>query len=71
MIAVLLFKLPDEEGEFEKASHAAKAYRVLEKMDYELREKIHNSTNSTSDTMNELRKFLWDACGEEGIDIGS
>lgn len=69
--ATLTFDLPDEQTEFALATHATDMWIVMSDLDNELRSHLKYDSHPEWDgnTVEEIRKILWDMRTERGINF--
>lgn len=69
--ATLTFDLPEEQTDFAMATHAADMWIVLSDLDNELRSHLKYDSHPEwhGDTVEEIRKLLWDMRQERGINF--
>lgn len=69
--ATLTFDLPEEQDDFAMATHATDMWIVLSDLDNELRSHLKYDSHPEwhGDTVEEIRKLLWDMRQERGINF--
>lgn len=69
--ATLTYDLPEEQTEFMMATHASDMWAVLSKLDGELRSHLKHGSHPEwhADTIEDIRKLLWDLRQERGINF--
>lgn len=69
--ATLTYDLPEEQTDFAMATHATDMWAVLDKLDNEFRShlKYNSRPEWHSDTIEDVRKLLWEMRQEHGINF--
>jgi hypothetical protein len=69
--ATLTYDLPEEQTDFDMATHASDMWIILHDLDNELRSHLKYDSHPEwhGDTVEEIRKILWDMRSERGINF--
>jgi hypothetical protein len=69
--ATLTYDLPEEQTDFDMASHAADMWIILSDLDNELRSHLKYNSHPEWDekTVDEIRKIVWDMRSERNINF--